>query len=113
MTANPYSGTSRGGDAMPVQKLKQFLDEHQIRYVTITHSPAFTAQEIAASAHIPGKEIAKTVMVKVDGALAMAVLPAPYRVDLEHLREATEADTVELATEDEFKEHFPQCDLGA
>ena len=64
---------------MPVKKLKAFLDSHSIRYVTIHHSPAHTAQEIAASAHIPGGELAKTVIVKLDGEMAMAVLPASFQ----------------------------------
>ncbi|MEE9421252.1 MAG: YbaK/EbsC family protein [Desulfatiglandaceae bacterium] len=66
---------------MPVKKLKEYLESHKIKYVTISHSAVYTAQEIAASAHIPGKELAKTVMVKIDGRMAMAVLPASYRVD--------------------------------
>ncbi|NBC16967.1 MAG: deacylase [Bacteroidetes bacterium] len=98
---------------MPVDTLKTFLDEHDVKYVSIKHSTAFTAQEIAASAHIPGKEMAKTVMLKINGELAMAVLPAPYQVDLDKLQEATGADTVELASEDEFKAHFPDCEVGA
>jgi Ala-tRNA(Pro) deacylase len=98
---------------MPIQKLKQFLDGRGIRYVTVRHSPAFTSQEVAASAHISGYEIAKTVMVKVDGKLAMAVLPAPLHVDLRHLRELVGADHVELASEGEFKALFPECELGA
>ncbi len=55
---------------MPVQRLKEFLDSHNIKYVTISHSRAFTAQETAASAHVPVKELAKTVMVKIDGKMA-------------------------------------------
>ena len=98
---------------MPARKLKEFLDDHHVRYVTINHSPAFTAQEIAASAHIPGKELAKTVMVDLDGELAMAVLPASLRVDLKRLKGATGADHVELAKESEFADRFPECELGA
>lgn len=98
---------------MPVHKLKSFLDEHDVKYVTIKHSRAFTAQEIAASAHIPGKEMAKTVMLNVDGEMAMAVLPAPYHVDLNHLAELIGAKSLKLATEDQFQSHFPDCDLGA
>lgn len=98
---------------MPVAKLKQFLDEHEVRYVTVRHSPAFTAQEVAASAHISGYEMAKTVMIKVNGKMAMAVLPAPLHVDLRQLREVTGADKVELATESEFKALFAECELGA
>ncbi len=98
---------------MPVQQLKQFLDQERIKYVTIYHSPAFTAQEIAASAHIPGKELAKTVMIKVDGRMAMAVLPASYRVDLDRLASLLGAERVELASEREFKDKFPSCEVGA
>lgn len=98
---------------MPVQKLKRFLDENDVKYVTIGHSQAFTAQEVAASAHVPGKELAKTVMIKLDGSMAMAVVPAPSQVDLESLRELAGADEAELASEDEFQELFPDCEVGA
>ena len=98
---------------MPAQKLKEFLDSHGVRYVVITHSPAYTAQEIAASAHIRGKEMAKTVIVKIDGKLAMAVLPAAQKVDVDRLRAAAGAKAVELASEADFRDAFPECQLGA
>ncbi len=98
---------------MPVKKLKEFLDGHKIEYITIKHSVAYTAQKIAASAHIPGKELAKTVMVKIDDKMAMTVLPASYKVDFELLKKITGADKVELASEREFKDLFPGCDIGA
>ena len=98
---------------MPVQKLKAFLDGKGIRYVSIIHSRAYTAQEIAASAHIKGKELAKAVMVKVDGRMAMAVLPASHRVSFDLLKGVTGAREVVLATEEEFKGLFPDCEPGA
>jgi len=98
---------------MPINKLKAFLDVERIQYVVISHSPAFTAQQVAASAHVKGRELAKTVMVKIDGRLIMAVLPASQKVDLERLREAASAEQVELASEREFRDRFPDCDLGA
>jgi len=98
---------------MPVKKLREFLDEQNIKYVAISHSPAYTAQEIAASAHVPGKELAKTVMVKIDGDLALAVLPASFRVDFDLLKATSGAESVELAGESEFKGKFPGCELGA
>jgi Ala-tRNA(Pro) deacylase len=98
---------------MPVAKLKEFLDRHKVKYVIISHSPAITAQEIAASAHIPGKELAKTVMVKIDGKMAMAVVPASHQVDFELLKAATGASRVELASEQDFRDAFPGCELGA
>ena len=98
---------------MPVEKLKKFLDDNNIRYVSIKHSEAFTAQEIAASAHVPGKELAKTVILEIDGELAMAVVPASYHVDFKLLEKEAGATRISLATEDAFKERFPDCELGA
>jgi Ala-tRNA(Pro) deacylase len=98
---------------MPIKKLQDFLDSNGVKYVCMKHSPAYTAQEIAAMAHIPGKELAKTVMVKVDGEMAMAVLPASYKVDFKQLKKAAKAKKVELASEKEFKDHFPECEVGA
>lgn len=98
---------------MPVTRLKNFLDEQHVKYVTIGHSPAFTAQEIAEQAHIPGKQLAKTVMMKIDGELAMVVVPASRQVNLGQLRKSLGAKNVELATEDEFKDAFPDCEPGA
>jgi Ala-tRNA(Pro) deacylase len=98
---------------MPAQKLKEFLDENQVKYVTISHSAAYTAQEIAASAHVSGYELAKTVMIKIDGKMAMAVLQGAFKVDMKHLREITGAESVELASEKEFKDMFPGCETGA
>jgi Ala-tRNA(Pro) deacylase len=98
---------------MPVQRLKDFLDEHQVKYVVISHSRAFTTQEIAAATHIPGKELAKTVIVEIDGKTAMAVLPGSQNVDLALLRDALGAERVTLAKEAAFKDRFPECDVGA
>jgi Ala-tRNA(Pro) deacylase len=98
---------------MPVEKLKRFLDEKRVKYVSIKHSLAYTAQEIAASAHIHGKELAKTVIVRLDGKTAMAVLPASRRIDMEMLRAAAKTKSAELASEQEFRDLFPGCSLGA
>jgi Ala-tRNA(Pro) deacylase len=98
---------------MPAKKLKAFLDENKVRYVTIRHSSAYTSQEIASSAHVSGKDFAKTVMIKVDDKLAMAVLPASYQVDFEILKKAFGTRKVVLAIEAEFKDFFPDCEIGA
>ncbi len=98
---------------MPCKKLKEFLDNNNVPYITITHSQAFTAQQVAASAHIPGKEMIKTVMVNINGKMAMAVLPASYHVDFNVLKEITGQQNVRLASESEFKDMFPDCEVGA
>lgn len=98
---------------MSSTKLKKFLDENKIKYVSVKHSSAYTAQEIAASAHIPGKELAKTVIIKIDGKMAMAVLPASHKVSFESLRDSLGAKDVRLAYEQEFMDKFPDCEVGA
>jgi Ala-tRNA(Pro) deacylase len=84
---------------MATKILKDFLENNNIEYTSIHHLELFTAQEIAASAHIPGKELAKTVMVKIDGKMAMAVIPASEKVDVNLLKKATGAEEVKLAGE--------------
>lgn len=98
---------------MTLSKLRTFLDSHNIRYRVISHSLAYTAQGVAALAHVSGKRLAKTVIVKIDGVLAMAVIPASFHVDLDRLRRFTGAQTVEIASELEFKDAFPDCETGA
>lgn len=98
---------------MPAKKLADYLNSRKIPYEMISHTEAFTAQEIAAAAHIPGKELAKTVIVKVDGKMAMAVLPASYKVNLDLFRKESGVRTVELAKEEEFSGLFPGCEAGA
>src|SRR5438132_3095889 len=98
---------------MPVKTLKEFLDKEKIKYVSIMHSTAYTAQEVAASAHVTGKELAKTVIVELDGKMAMAVLPANRKIVLQDLRDVTGSDQVKFASEDEFQQKFPECETGA
>jgi len=98
---------------MPAAKLKAFLDSEGVRYTSVLHSVAFTMQEIASLTHIPGREIAKTVMVFLDDRLAMAVVPASKHVSLYRLKLAVGCDTITLATEAEFRNAFPDCEIGA
>lgn len=98
---------------MPAKKFLQYLEEQGIKHALIRHAPAVTSQEVAAQSHIPGWEVAKTVIVKLDGKLAMAVLPAPAKIDFNLLRQATGAQHAELASEEEFAGRFPDCEVGA
>ena len=98
---------------MATTNLTELLDREGIRYITIQHSRAYTAQEIAAAAHVSGREMAKTVVTKIDGRPALVVLPAGEKVDFDQIRANTGAHDVELATEQEFATLFPGCELGA
>lgn len=98
---------------MPAKRLKEFLNRENTKYVSILHSPAYTAQEVAALAHVSGRDFAKTVIVNIEGTMAMVVLPANRKVVLSDLREMLDAEKVKLATEEEFKELFPDCEIGA
>ena len=98
---------------MPIARLTRYLDKHGVKYQILSHSPAYSAQEVAAKAHISGWELAKTVIVKLDGMFAMAVLPASEQIDFEFFEEVTGAREIHLAEEDELLDLFPGCDLGA
>ncbi|HEY6626725.1 MAG TPA: YbaK/EbsC family protein [Ignavibacteriaceae bacterium] len=98
---------------MPSKKLKSFLDENKVKYISIQHSSAYTAQEIAAIAHIPGKDLAKTIIIKIDGKMAMAVLPASYKVSFDNFKDTLGVKEVRLAYEQEFIDKFPDCEVGA
>jgi len=98
---------------MPISKLKKFLEEQRVRFESISHSPTYTSQKTAASAHIPGKDLVKTVIIRVDGKMAMAVLPAPLQVDFARLKEGLGGAKVELASEEDFRDKFPGCEVGA
>lgn len=98
---------------MPAKQLKQMLDERSIKYISINHSPAYTARETAASTFVPRREFAKTIIVDMDGEKIMAVVSASRHVDISNLRNLASANEARLATEDEFRELFPDCELGA
>ena len=94
-------------------RLHHFLDERHAPYETLNHPRTITAQDTANAAHIGNRHFAKTVMLKVDGKLAMLVMPAAYRADLTRLSRALGGRMVELADESEFKDAFPDCEVGA
>ncbi|MCX6945511.1 MAG: YbaK/EbsC family protein [Opitutales bacterium] len=98
---------------MPANKVRVFLDSRGVKYVTIRHSPAVTAAEVAASAHVAGRDFAKTVIMWLGGRPAMVVLPASRRIVLHDLRDLLASPEARLATESEFRGLFPDCELGA
>lgn len=98
---------------MIIRRLQDLLDGQNVKYTVLSHSVAFTAQEVAASTHIPGKEIAKCVVFWMDGTMALAVLPGSRMIDFTLLKKGTGARDVEIAGESEFSEAFPDCELGA
>jgi Ala-tRNA(Pro) deacylase len=99
---------------MPIlTKLKEFLDANRVPYEVRSHRTAYTAQEVAAEEHIPGREMAKVVMVRDAHGYLMAVLPAPYHLGLGHLEKVTGRTGLRLATEAEFAGLFPGCEPGA
>ncbi|HEX3019072.1 MAG TPA: YbaK/EbsC family protein [Chitinispirillaceae bacterium] len=96
-----------------VKRLKEFLDQHSIKYQIITHSVAYTSQEIAAMAHIPGQCMAKVVIIKADDKMFMAVLPASHVVDFRRIQEIYGSNHVELAIESQYSSLFEDCEPGA
>lgn len=98
---------------MPALRLRSYLDSQQIRYTSLIHSGAYTMQEVASVTHIPGRDIAKTVILFADDRLVLAVVPASKQVSLTHMKEVLGASNLILATESEFLAAFPDCEVGA
>jgi len=94
-------------------RVKKFLDESGVSYETTKHQLAFTAQQMAAQEHEPGKYVAKPVIVRADGECMMCVLPACSRIDLRALKKQLGAKSVELVEEKDIGKFFPDCELGA
>ncbi len=93
--------------------VKNYLDNNQIEYAQIEHQRAFTAEEVAQTAHIPARRFCKTVIVAIDGDMVMVVLHADERINLERLRESVGAKAVHLLSEADFEDRFPDCEVGA
>lgn len=98
---------------MALTKLIDYLDEQEIDYRLLDHPIRYTAEATAKAAHVDASEFAKTVVVRIDGAPALAVTRGQDKVDLERLREAAGAAHVELASEWDFDELFPGVHKGA
>ncbi len=95
------------------ERMESYLRENLVPYQVQHHATAFTAQEVAAVEHVPGKLVAKVVMAFADDRLVMLVLPATHRVDVARAAQAAGARQLRLAKEDEFKAAFPDCEVGA
>ncbi|MBI5097158.1 MAG: YbaK/EbsC family protein [Nitrospirae bacterium] len=96
-----------------LERLEGYLKENKVTYKVIKHPEVYTAQEIAAAMHVPGKELAKVVMIKAKDRFVMTVIPASWRIDFSKLKEVVQEKDLRLATEGEFKALFPDCEGGA
>jgi Ala-tRNA(Pro) deacylase len=99
---------------MPLtEKIRNYLVDNNVKYEVLNHERALTAQEVAQSVHITGREVAKCLVVLSDGAMKLVLVPAPQQFSAEKFKQNTNASDVRLAQEDEFRSLFPECELGA
>lgn len=95
------------------KSIREYLDSQKVWHQDSHHSIAYTAQGVAHAQHISGKVLAKVVMVVAGERKIMAVVPGHHRVDLEDLAKLLGAEDIRLATEEEFENDFPDCEVGA
>lgn len=93
--------------------LTTFLENRKIPFQTIKHEPTYGAQRTAEALHVSGETVAKTVLMRVDGDYVIAVVPATHNVDVPAIKKLLKARRIELATELEFNERFPDCEIGS
>jgi Ala-tRNA(Pro) deacylase len=94
-------------------RISEFLREQHVPFETLLHQPATSATKLAQSVHVPGKMVAKPVLVKAGAQYVLAVLPSTHRVDLEQLGQALGMPTLCVASEDEVERVFTDCERGA
>src|SRR5437899_12423295 len=95
------------------ERLERYFRENGVKYQVQSHPEVYTAQEVAAVEHIPGRLMAKVVMAMIDGALTALVLPAPHRVEMPMLKAALGAKDARQAREHEFANVLTDCEVGA
>lgn len=95
-----------------LKRLKEYLDRETVSYEILAHPEAYTAPELAEALHVPGKDLAKVVMLKIGERFVMTVLPANWKVDVKRLKDILGTSHIRLATEEEFKGLFPDCEVG-
>lgn len=98
---------------MDAHRVRKYLISHGVGYELEQHPLAYTAQEVAAAEHVPGRKFAKPVIVNADGKLIMTVLPANRLLDLEKVKATLGCEDVRLAREEEFAPIFDDCERGA
>lgn len=94
-------------------RLEAYLRDHGVPFQVQHHPRVYTAQEVAASEHIPGKLLAKVVLGVADGKPALFVVAASDRVDLAQAAALAGAREVRLASEQECSAAMPDCEVGA
>ncbi len=95
-----------------LKRLQELLDRYQVQYQLFSHQEAYTAPELAHVLHVSGKMLAKVVIVKADDRFVMAVLPSNWNIDFMRFQVVLGAGTIRLASEEELKDLFPDCQLG-
>ena len=95
------------------ERMEKYLRENGVGFEVKTHEQAFTMQEVAAALHVPGNQVAKVVIVCAGKDKVMLVLPAPYRMNVDLVRDLVGAKKIRLAKEEEFTDLFPDCATGA
>lgn len=96
-----------------LRRLTSFLEGAGVPFEILRHERAYTSEEVAATQHVPGRELAKVVVARLADGFAMAVLPATSRLDLHKLGDLAGDPHAGLAGEDDLAVLFPGCEVGA
>ena len=96
--------------------ITELLSIRKCRYEHVPHEPTYSAQRLAGQLHVPGRDVAKAVLLRVNGKgerrFVLAVLAADQVVDFQQVARLLGARNVELAAETEIADHYPDCDFG-
>ena len=93
--------------------IRELLLDRSVRFEFLLHRPAPTATHLAGSVHVPGRSVAKAVLVHASGAYCLAVLPATHKIDPVLLSRVLDSADLRIATEGEVEALFHDCEPGA
>ena len=96
-----------------VAAVTEFLEREGISYEVVEHERTQTAVAEARAAGVPAADVAKTIVLRDEVGLRLAVIPASERLDMHKLRQALASRGLRLVTEQEMAKEFDEFEVGA
>ena len=89
------------------------LERHGVPYEVVEHERTQTAAAEARAAGMPPADVAKTVVLRDQEGVRLAVIPASHRLDLHKVKRELGSKGLRLVTEQEMAAEFADFEVGA
>jgi Ala-tRNA(Pro) deacylase len=91
----------------------EFLEREGVPFEVVEHERTQTAAAEAAAAGMAPGDVAKTVVLRDQEGVRLAVIPASHRLDLHKVKRELESKGLRLVTEPEMAAEFGDFEVGA